>query len=334
MLNLIIKREKLKLKSFQTILSDDLERFREQYRNTLLSGAPNIDRIVNHLTNSSGKALRPMLTLLCARLAGGEPNEDTIRAAVIVELLHEATLVHDDVVDDADKRRGLLSISGRFQNKVAVLFGDYMLSKVLVETLASRNLQWLDILGDTAQRMAYGELKQAMHAKRLDLDEAGYINVISDKTASLFSAGCQIGGITVGLDQQMCDQLAKFGNHFGISFQIQDDMLDIFGDGSLLGKPTGKDFKERKMTLPLLAAMKIAPDKESRRIRARIRRGLKFNEMKLIREFIVKYEGDIAAEALLKDHLENAKFALDSFPHSQAKEQLINLTEYAITRKI
>lgn len=333
MLNLIAKRESLKLKPFQDILEKDLERFRAQYKATLISGVPMIDRIVHHLTKSSGKALRPTLTLMCSRLNGSEPNEETIRAAVIVELLHEATLVHDDVVDEAEKRRGFLSIASKFQNKVAVLFGDYMLAKVLMETLRSRNLQWLDILGETARNMSHGELRQAMHAKRLNIDEVGYISMIKDKTAALFSAGCQIGGITGGMTKEECDQLAQFGFDFGIAFQIKDDLLDIFGDGNLLGKPTGGDFKERKITLPLLAAMRDAPPRESLRIRARLRRGVKRKDISIIKEFIVSYKGDARANEMLIGHLENAKRILNSFPNTEAKNKLMELTDYAILRQ-
>ena len=260
---------------FHEPINEDLQRFRARYRETLQSGFGIIDRVVRYLCRTHGKGIRPTLTLLCARLNGSEPNESTIRAAVIVELLHEATLVHDDVVDEADMRRGFPSLRARFKNKISVLFGDYMLANVLNETLSARDLGWLDILSETAQRMARGQLLEAARAKKLDMKEDDYLKMVGDKTAALFSAGCRLGGLTAGMSNDNLKALGVYGEKLGTAFQVRDDMLDMFGDGKGLGKPVGGDLKDRKLTMPILAALSRVEESKARRMRARIRRGLR-----------------------------------------------------------
>ncbi|MFH0766248.1 MAG: polyprenyl synthetase family protein [Calditrichota bacterium] len=321
------------LSTFQAPIKEDLERFRRSYRNALESGLFLIDRVVAYLTRSHGKGLRPTLTLLSARLGSDRISEDAIRAAVIMELLHEATLVHDDVVDEAPERRGLPSLAARFKNKVSVLFGDYMLAKVLTETLGARNLIWLDILADTARRMARGELIQAARSKRLDLTEEDYLDMIGDKTAALFSACCRMGGLCGGLAENCIQALGKYGEAFGIAFQIRDDMLDLFGDDRLIGKPVGGDLKERKLTLPILRALKQVSPREARRIRARIRRGIKFREINYIRDFVRDQGGDIYAEQVMREQSEIALRVLQAAPSSPIRELMEKLVEFAIQRR-
>ena len=295
------KRRGGTLARFQEPVRDDLRLFRKRYRETLTSGHRSIDRVVNYLTRSHGKGLRPTLTMLSARLGSDKPSESTIRAAVIVELLHEATLVHDDVVDEATHRRGLLSLPARFRNKISVLFGDYMLANVLSETLSQRDMRWLDILADTSRRMARGELLEAAHSRRLDLTENDYLMMIGDKTAALFKACCLMGGLTGGLSDELLVHVGEYGENLGMAFQIRDDMLDIFGDGHLIGKPVGGDLKDKKLTLPLLGAMRNSSPREARRIRARIRRGVKRRDVKIITEFIRRFGGDVYAGKRIKN---------------------------------
>lgn len=287
---------------------------------------------MSYLCRSHGKGLRPVLALLCARLGGNGVNDSAIKAAVIVELLHEATLVHDDVVDESAERRGFPSLSSRFKNKVSVLFGDYMLASVLSETLEARDLKWLDILADTSRRLARGELVQAARARKLDMDETDYLTMIGDKTAALFNASCRLGGLTGGLADQQVEALGEYGEKLGIAFQIKDDMLDIFGNGSRLGKPTGGDLKERKLTLPLLSALSKVNNRESRRIKARIRRGIKRSEIRMVTDFIQDNGGDVYATEVMNRHASEAVRALETLPTSPIRTKLEELGEFVVKR--
>ena len=331
-MSLLPKHSSEILKRFQAPIEDDLVRFREQYRRTLQSGFKVIDRVVAYLCRSHGKGIRPMLTLLCARLNGGVPNDATIRAAVIVELLHEATLVHDDVVDGSEERRGLPSLQARFKNKISVLFGDYMLASVLRETLSARDLRWLDILSETARRMAKGQLMETARAKRLDMNEADYVEMIGDKTAALFSASCRLGGLTTGLSDDEINALGLYGEKLGTAFQVRDDMLDLFGGGRGLGKPMGGDLKDKKLTLPLLAALSRVDKREARRVQARIRRGVRRGETRKIVKFIRSHDGDVYAENFMKSQVEQAVHALKVLPESQVRSLLEDLADFAVTR--
>ena len=325
--------DKKNLARFQEPILDDLKRFRASYKETLQSGLKVIDSVVAYLTRSHGKGLRPTLTLLCAKLGTNVLNEGSIRAAVIVELLHEATLIHDDVVDESDKRRGLPSLPARFKNKVSVLFGDYMLANVLTETLDTRDLRFLDILSQTAKRMSKGELVQAAKSKRLDLTEAEYLTMISDKTAALFSACCRMGGLTGGLSEEHIESAGKFGEKYGTAFQIKDDLLDLFGDGGLTGKPIGGDLKERKLTLPLLGALSKVSPREARRIRARIRKGVRRRDIKQITEFVETSGGRQYAEDVMRREADEAIKAVSNLPNSPIRETLIELVSYSISRR-
>ncbi|MDP8240087.1 MAG: polyprenyl synthetase family protein [Candidatus Hatepunaea meridiana] len=320
------------LARFQEPIIDDLKRFRKQYSLTLQTEFKVINRVVAYLSRTHGKGLRPTLTLLCARLGDESVNDNAIRAAVIVELLHEATLVHDDVVDESDQRRGFPSLPARFKNKIAVLFGDFMLASVLRETLSARDLQWLDILSDTSRRMAKGELVQAVRAKRLDMDKDDYLKMIGDKTAALFNASCQLGGLTAGLPEGSVTALGEYGEKLGIAFQIRDDMLDLFGDGRGLGKPVGGDLKEKKLTLPLLAALSRVGKREASRIKARIRRGIKRKEIKNIIEFVRSNNGDNYATEYMNSVAKQAVQALDTIPDSLIRKLLVDLAEFAVIR--
>ncbi|MFN3820830.1 MAG: polyprenyl synthetase family protein, partial [bacterium] len=242
---------------WEGFLEEAIIAFKSRYREILWSDHPQIDRIVAYLSKTQGKGIRPILTLLCASLNGQQPSPSAIDAAVVVELLHEATLVHDDVVDEASVRRGFLSLPARFHNKVAVLFGDYLLATVLAKTLSIRDFQWLDILSETARRMARGELLQATRARRMDMRVEEYFEMVKDKTGALFNASCRLGGLSAGLSSNEIEILGSFGDHLGIAFQIRDDLLDLFGDHRT-GKLPFTDLKGKKLTLPLLFALQDA----------------------------------------------------------------------------
>ncbi len=322
----------LNLEKYQSVIASEINRFRSAYSEALISGYPTIDRVVSYLTRTHGKGIRPTLALLCGSLNGNPPNDACIKAAVIVELLHEATLVHDDVVDEALERRGWLSLPAKFKNKVSVLFGDYMLAQVLTLTLEARDLKWLDVLSETARRMARGELLQTTRARGLNLTEMEYMQMIGDKTAALFNAACRLGGITVGFDDEKVNCLGIYGENLGLAFQIKDDLLDLFGDDNYLGKPRFSDIKERKLTLPLIKALEKVKPSEARRIRAKIRRGIKKKELSYIVDFIKECQGDVEAEEIMNDAVSKALRSLDQFPDSIIKNTLQELTTFAIKR--
>lgn len=309
------------------VVEEALGKFRERYREVLWSGHKAIDRVVSYLSRTQGKGIRPTLTLLCASLNGERPSEQAIDAAVIVELLHEATLVHDDVVDGAVYRRGFLSLPARFHNKVAVLFGDYILATVLSETLSARDFRWLDILSQTARRLARGELLQATRSRRMDMTVEDYLHMVEDKTGSLFNASCQLGGVSAGFADGEVKRLGEFGDLVGVAFQIKDDLLDLFG-GEQTGKPRFNDLKEKKITLPLLLAFQRSPNREGNRVRAMIRRGIRGNEIDRVVRFIKRYEGDEEAVVMMRERLDNAREKLATFTSTPAREALLELTHF------
>ncbi len=215
-----------------------------------------IDQGARYVVKARGKATRPFVTLACARLFG-EPTELTYRAAAIVELLHTATLVHDDVLDGADVRRGLPSFNKLWGSKYAVLFGDYLLAHSLQATLENRNLELVALLAETARRIVQGQLKEWIRQRERDLTAESYYSMIADKTAALFHAAAELGALTMGRSAEERASLASFGEKFGLAFQIRDDILDLAGTCALLGKPAGRDLHDRKYTLPLLLALRV-----------------------------------------------------------------------------
>lgn len=231
------------------IIAKELAEFELHFKEAVKSKVPLLDRIMQYIVKRKGKQMRPMFVLLCARL-GGEINESTYRAASLVELLHTATLVHDDVVDEADERRGFFSINALWKNKIAVLVGDYLLSKGLLLSLDNNDFKVLQILSEAVKKMSEGELLQIEKARNLNIKESIYYDIIKGKTASLLASACAAGAYTTFTDTESVDKLKAFGENVGMAFQIKDDLFD-YGTQNV-GKPTGNDIKEKKMTLPLI----------------------------------------------------------------------------------
>ncbi len=267
-------RRLIKLKDVVAPVAGDLRAFRRHYRRYLRSGIFVIDEVAAYLLRTRGKGMRPTLTLLSARACGAEGPlpERTLTAALVTEILHTATLVHDDVVDRADERRGKPSLNLIFNNKVAVLFGDLLLARSLHGMLAQRSLKVLDLFADCAIRLAQGELIEAISARRLDLDKSAYFRMVSDKTASLISAACQIGPISLGYDDEWLEPLKRYGELVGVAFQVRDDLLDLGDGGSKIGKPTGLDLVQAKLTLPLIHTLEHVSRSQQREILVRLRR--------------------------------------------------------------
>jgi octaprenyl-diphosphate synthase len=290
-----------------------------------------VDLVANYILRQKGKKVRPLLVLLSAKVSGGI-SARAYRGAVLVELLHTATLVHDDVVDNANKRRGLWSINAVFKNKVAVLMGDYLLSRGLMLAVEGKDYDFLGVVTDAVKRMSEGELLQIQKTRKLDIDEATYFRVISDKTASLLETCCQIGAMSASENVEYHKAMKEFGSSVGVAFQIRDDILDLEGTASMIGKPVGGDIKEKKITLPLIYAMNQVSKSEAGRIRNLIKNGSK-KDIKEILEFVRKNRGIEYAIETSREYSQKAKEAIKIFPESPAKIALEALVDFIIDRK-
>jgi octaprenyl-diphosphate synthase len=235
--------------SSQSIIEAELRQFEQLFKDAVKSNTPMLDRILKYIVRTKGKQLRPMFVLLSAGVSGGI-NESTYRAASVVELLHTATLVHDDVVDEASERRGFFSISALWKNKASVLVGDYLLAKGLLLSLENGDFKILEILSDAVRKMSEGELLQLEKARLLNIRESDYFTIIRNKTASLLASACAAGAYSAHQDLEMTEKMRQFGEYTGIAFQIKDDLFDYGNED--VGKPTGNDIREKKLTLPLI----------------------------------------------------------------------------------
>ncbi len=328
------------LKEITAPVNEDLKAFRRQFKTLLRSGNFLVDRVAAHLVRSKGKGLRPTLTILSARATGvtGQLPEKTLIAALVVEMLHTATLVHDDVVDKADERRGRPTLNIIFNNKVAVLFGDFMLARSLQGMLAQRNLEVLDLFSDCAIRLARGELSEAIQSRKLTMSKSEYFEMVSDKTASLISAACQMGPLSLEAGEEMRQALGRYGELVGIAFQIRDDLLDL-GDGSKrIGKPIGLDLGQAKLTLPLIHTLQqISPGDRKRvidRLRKAKRRGKRGKQTDLgeILALIHEQDGIAYAREVAHDYVRKAGEALMDLPDNEYREHLRQFAHFAATR--
>jgi octaprenyl-diphosphate synthase len=231
------------------LIENELSIFEEKFKDAAKSNVSMLDRIMRYIVKRKGKQLRPMFVFLSAKLCG-EVNESTYRAASLVELLHTATLVHDDVVDDSLERRGFFSVYALWKNKVSVLVGDYLLAKGLLLSLDNNDFRILQLLSEAVRQMSEGELLQIEKSRSLNLDESIYFEIIKNKTASLLASACGAGAFSTSHDEEVTSRLRLFGEKVGIAFQIKDDLFDYAGED--IGKPTGNDIKEKKLTLPLI----------------------------------------------------------------------------------
>lgn len=313
-------------------IKNELDSFNEIFRESLRSNVGLVDLVARYIIRQKGKKIRPLLVLLSAKVCGGI-NERSYRGAVLVELLHTATLVHDDVVDHADKRRGLWSINKVFKNKVAVLMGDYLLSKGLLIAMEGKDFDFLEVITNTVKRMSEGELLQIQKTRKLDIDEETYFKVISDKTASLIETCCTIGAMSSSSDTSFVNAMSEFGKNLGMSFQIRDDILDYEGSLSVFGKRTGGDIKEKKITLPLIHSLKQVPANKAADIRKIIKNGKDKPNIDEVINFVRENKGIEYAIGKAHIYSQAAKDALKELPDSQSKLALEALVDFAIDRK-
>ncbi len=313
-------------------VSGELETFIKLFKQSLKSKVGLVDLVTKYILKQKGKKIRPLLVMLSSKVAGNV-NERTYRGAILVELLHTATLVHDDVVDSAEKRRGLPSINAVWKNKVAVLMGDYLLSRGLLIAVENDDFDFLRIVTNTVKRMSEGELLQIKKTHKLDIDEETYFRIISDKTASLISTCCEIGVKSSSEDSEQINAMRSYGEDLGKAFQIVDDILDYIGTSHIIGKPLGADIKEKKITLPLIFSLSKAPKSEANHIIKLIKNSKNENNIKEVLNFVNKYDGIEYSFAVAKTFTERARKSLQIFKDSESKEALDSLLDYVIERK-
>lgn len=308
-----------------------MDAFEPKFRSYMASNVALLDRITYYIIKRKGKQLRPMLVFLTAKMLG-ETNESTYRGAALIELMHTATLVHDDVVDDSDQRRGFFSLNALWKNKVAVLVGDYLLSKVLLLSVENEEYQLLKIVSTAVREMSEGELLQIEKARRLDITEDIYFEIIRQKTASLIASCCGTGAASVTKDQETINKMIAFGEALGIAFQIKDDLFDYETEAKT-GKPTGIDIKEQKMTLPLIYALQNASKKDKRfMINVVKRHNRNRKKVEQVMQMVKQTGGMQYAQKRMNEYHQKALDILKSFPEGEAKSSLVALSDYVITR--
>lgn len=322
---------KSQLSDISLPVKDELERFNGLFRKSMKSDVKLVDIIANFILRQKGKKIRPLLVMLSAS-AAGEINERTYRGAILVELLHTATLIHDDVVDNAETRRGLPSINALWKNKVGVLMGDYLLSRGLMIAVENGDHDFLKVITDAVKRMSEGELLQISKTRKLNIDEETYFRIISDKTASLLSTCCEIGAMSATADSKLQQAMRCFGESIGIAFQIRDDILDYVGSPGIIGKPLGGDIREKKITLPLIYSLKKAGQNGAGEIIRLIKKGGPQNVSRII-EFVKEQGGIEYSAETASEYAAKAKQQLNAFPDSQAKQSMLSLVDFIVDRK-
>lgn len=320
------------VKEIQAPITNEMAEFEKRFKSSMKSSVPLLDKITNYIIKRKGKQMRPMFVFLSAKMCG-EMNDSTYRAASLIELLHTATLVHDDVVDDSNERRGFFSVNALWKNKVAVLVGDFLLSRGLLLATSNKDFKLLEIVSNAVREMSEGELLQIEKARKLDIDEAVYYDIIRKKTASLISSCCASGAASVTTDEKIIENMHAFGEAVGIAFQIKDDLFD-YGFGSNIGKPTGIDIKEKKMTLPLIYALNNASYFDKRKI-INIVKNNNNNPKKVaeVIDFVIKSKGIQYAEEQMNMFKNKALTILKEFPDSPSTISLEGLVRYTTERK-
>jgi octaprenyl-diphosphate synthase len=319
------------MKLAQQVISAELTQFESRFRDAVKSRVALLDRIMQYIVKRKGKQMRPMFVLLSAKL-GGEINDSSYRAASLVELIHTASLVHDDVIDDSNMRRGFFSINALWKNKIAVMVGDYLLMKALLLALNNREYVVLDALAEAVKVMAEGELLQFEKSRKLNLREDIYYDIIKGKTASLLSSSCEAGASTTFTDPDKVQKLKIFGEKVGMAFQIKDDLFD-YGSQDV-GKPTGNDIKEKKLTLPLIYTLNnCSADLKKQLIYIIKNQNTQKDKVKFVIDAVVTAGGIRYAEQKMETYRDEALAILHEFPESQVRNALEELVRYTTDRK-
>jgi len=319
------------VKQITAPIEQELKDFEAYFRKSMKSDVALLDKVTHYIVKRKGKQMRPMFVFLTAKMLG-EVNQSTFDAATLVELLHTATIVHDDVVDDASERRGFFSVNALWKNKIAVLVGDYMLSRILLISIEKNNTDLLGVISRAVREMSEGELLQIDKARKLDITEEVYFDVIKKKTASLISSCCEAGALSVGASENR-DRMKMFGEYVGMAFQIKDDIFD-YGSSTKIGKPTGNDIRENKMTLPIIYALNHVEEDKKRKLMDILKNhndnSKKINEAI---EIVINAGGIHYAEKIMLDFANKALALIQDLPETEAKKSIEALVDYTMKRE-
>jgi len=316
----------MNLKQIQKPIINEMDDFRSMLRSSISSDNILIDKVVNYILKRKGKQIRPLFVFLSAGLSGTISNS-TYRAAILIEILHTATLIHDDVVDESNYRRGFFSVNALWKSKYSVLIGDYLLSKGLELSVNNNDFKFLGILSETVKNMSEGEITQLKKSKTLNINEKDYFKIINQKTASLFSSCCEMGSSSSGANKKNILLMREFGSLVGQAFQIRDDLFGYLSHD--IGKPSLNDFKQRKMTLPLIYALSKSNSFEKREILKNVKY---FKSVEKIISFVKDKNGIAYSENKMNAMIIKSKKILNSFQDSVYKESINNLLDYTINR--
>lgn len=323
---------KIKLDKINTEIGKELETFNKKFSESLKSKVSLLNIVLKYIVKQKGKQMRPMYIFLTAKMLNNF-NENTYQAASLIEYIHTATLVHDDVVDDAEKRRGFFTINKIWKNKIAVLIGDFLLSRALISAIEENHFKLLKHVSVAVKEMSEGELLQIEKSRKLDITEDVYFQIIKQKTASLIASCCACGAQSANASPEKIEQMRLFGEKIGMAFQIKDDLFD-FGTYTKTGKPVGIDIKEKKITLPVILALKEADNKTKKRI-LKLIKNHKNNSKKIkeVIDFVLNSNGINLAIEKMELFKSEALAILANFENNSAKEALIELVEYTVNRE-
>jgi len=318
------------LANIQAPIALEMKEFEKKFRQLMKSKVLLLDKIMGYIVKRKGKQMRPMFVFLSAGVTG-KISESTYRGAALIELLHTATLVHDDVVDDANYRRGFFSINALWKNKIAVLVGDYLLSRGLLLSVDHGDFDLLRLVSQAVRDMSEGELLQMEKAKNLDITESIYFDIIRQKTASLISSCCGVGATSAGADEKCIVKMTLFGEKIGMAFQIKDDLFDY--GSTQIGKPLGIDIKEKKMTLPLIYSLREASSRDRYKIRSIVKsNNHKSKNVQAVIEFVKESGGIDYANRVMRRYIDEALSILDGFEDSSYKHSLQQMVEFTVSR--
>lgn len=331
----IFAPDKIRMPALENIkkpVQKEIKIFEDYFKSSMKSKVPLLDLITNYLYRRKGKQLRPILVFLSARL-NGVPNESTNIAAAMIELLHTATLIHDDVVDDSHERRGFFSVYALWKSKISVLVGDFLLSKGLLLAISNKEFDLLNIISEAVREMSEGELLQLQKSRKLDITEEEYLEIIRKKTATLIAACVSCGATSVGASPEYLEKMREIGINAGLAFQIKDDLFDYETD-CFTGKPKGNDIKEKKLTLPLIYALNNSSYAEKRKIKNLVRNSKnKSKKVAEVIDFVASKGGVSYAVETMEGYRLKAVEILKEFPDNEARTSLIELLSYITTRK-
>jgi len=309
------------------VVANEMHAFQQEYARMLSSEVVLIDTVTRYIIQQKSKKIRPLLLLLSARLCG-QPNAQTYRAASLVEVLHTATLIHDDVVDESDTRRSLPSVKALWNNKVSVLLGDFLFSRALSGMLAIRDFAALDMLSHATELLSSGEILQIEKSFTNSMDETIYYEMIWAKTAVLFAVACKLGACTVGAATAQADALYEYGRNIGIAFQLKDDLFDCVGREQLIGKPTGRDIKSNLITLPVIYVLNTLPPEKRAALEQALAAAETEEQIRSVSALIAAGGGVAYTEEHMQQFSQRARAALTPFPESEVKQALIEFTRF------